>query len=106
MNHLTLRGTHREMGFQWGARLAERGLRLLDHVPFPLEAERRGKRAPTPGGKQPAKPLRKIAMFGLNFRRRRAGLHNKKFVSQRHSPLPFDAFYSPFTMEKGGCFDK
>ena len=41
MNHLTLRGTHREMGFQWGARLAERGLRLLDHVPFPLEAERR-----------------------------------------------------------------
>ena len=29
------------MGFQWGARLAERGLRLLDHVPFPLEAERR-----------------------------------------------------------------
>jgi hypothetical protein len=45
-------------------------------------------------------------MFGLNFRRRRAGLHNKKFVSQRHSPLPFDAFYSPFTMEKGGCFDK
>ena len=27
MNHLTLRGTHREMGFQWGARLAERGLR-------------------------------------------------------------------------------
>ena len=41
MNHLTLRGTHREMGFQRGARLAERGLRLLDHVPFPLEAERR-----------------------------------------------------------------
>ena len=41
MNHLTWRGTHREMGFQWGARLAERGLRLLDHVPFPLEAERR-----------------------------------------------------------------
>ena len=41
MNHLTLRGSHREMGFQWGARLAERGLRLLDHVPFPLEAERR-----------------------------------------------------------------
>ena len=41
MNHLTLRGTHREMGFRWGARLAERGLRLLDHVPFPLEAERR-----------------------------------------------------------------
>ena len=38
MNHLTLRGTHRELGFQWGARLAERGLRLLDHVPFPLEA--------------------------------------------------------------------
>ena len=34
MNHLTLRGTHREMGFQWGARLAERGLRLLDHVPL------------------------------------------------------------------------
>ena len=32
MNHLTLRGTHREMGFQWGARLAERGLRLLDHL--------------------------------------------------------------------------
>ena len=30
MNHLTLRGTHREMGFQWGARLAERGLRLLE----------------------------------------------------------------------------
>ena len=41
MNHLTLRGTHREMGFQWGARLAERGLRLLDHVPFFLTAERR-----------------------------------------------------------------
>jgi hypothetical protein len=60
----------------------------------------------TPGRKQPTKPQRKIAMFGLNFRRRRAGLHNKKFVSQRHSPLPFDAFYSPFTMEKGGCFDK
>ena len=46
MNHLTLRGTHREMGFQWGARLAERGLRLLDHVPFPLEAERRALRLP------------------------------------------------------------
>ena len=41
MNHLNLRGTHREMGFQWGARLAERGLRLLDHVPFSLTAERR-----------------------------------------------------------------
>ena len=27
MNPLTLRGTHREMGFQWGARLAESGLR-------------------------------------------------------------------------------
>ena len=41
MNHLTLRGTHWETGFQWGARLAERGLRLLDHVPFSLTAERR-----------------------------------------------------------------
>ena len=41
MNHLTLRGTHREMGFQGGALLAERGLRLLFHVLFPLEAERR-----------------------------------------------------------------
>ena len=41
MNSLTLRGTHWEMGFQWGARLAERGLRLLDHVPFSLTAERR-----------------------------------------------------------------
>lgn len=41
MNHLTLRGTHWEVGFQWGARLAERGLRLLDHVPFSLTAERR-----------------------------------------------------------------
>lgn len=41
MNHLTLRGTHWEMGFQWGARLAERGRFLLDHVPFSLTAERR-----------------------------------------------------------------
>lgn len=41
MNSLTLRGTHWEIGFQRGARLAERGLRLLDHVPFPLTAERR-----------------------------------------------------------------
>ena len=41
MNHLTLRGTHWEVGFQWGARLAERSLRLLDHVPFSLTAERR-----------------------------------------------------------------
>lgn len=41
MNSLTLRGTHWEMGFQWGARLAERGQFLLDHVPFPLTAERR-----------------------------------------------------------------
>ena len=37
MNHLNLRGTHREMGFQWGARLAERGRFLLDHVPFSLD---------------------------------------------------------------------
>ena len=53
MNHLTLRGTHREMGFQWGARLAERGLRLtrrrcllaegnpgrtaFREIPFPVE---------------------------------------------------------------------
>ena len=28
MNHLTLRGTHREMGFQWGARLAATGVIL------------------------------------------------------------------------------
>ena len=41
MNHLTLRGTHWETGFQWGTRLAERGLRLLDHMPFSLTAERR-----------------------------------------------------------------
>ena len=41
MNSLTLRGTHWEIGFQWGAWLAERGLRLLDHVPFSLTAERR-----------------------------------------------------------------
>ena len=41
MNHLSLRGTHWEMGFQWGTRLAERGRFLLDHVPFPLTAERR-----------------------------------------------------------------
>ena len=41
MIHLTLRGTHWEMGFQWGARLAARGQFLLDHVPFPLTAERR-----------------------------------------------------------------
>ena len=27
MNHLTLRGTHREMGFQWGA-----GWRLLQRM--------------------------------------------------------------------------
>ena len=41
MDHLSLRGAHWEMGFQWGARLAERGRFLLDHVPFPLTAERR-----------------------------------------------------------------
>ena len=41
MDHLSLRGTHWEMGFQWGARLAERGRFLLDHVPFSLTAERR-----------------------------------------------------------------
>ena len=41
MDYLSLRGTHWEMGFQWGARLAERGRFLLDHVPFPLTAERR-----------------------------------------------------------------
>ena len=41
MDQLSLRGTHWEMGFQWGARLAERGRFLLDHVPFPLTAERR-----------------------------------------------------------------
>lgn len=41
MDHLTLRGTHRELGFQQGARLAARGQFLLDHVPFPLTAERR-----------------------------------------------------------------
>ena len=41
MNHLYLQGTHWEMGFQWGTRLAERGQFLLDHVPFPLTAERR-----------------------------------------------------------------
>ena len=41
MDHLTLRGTHWELGFQQGARLAARGQFLLDHVPFPLTAERR-----------------------------------------------------------------
>ena len=41
MDYLSLRGAHWEMGFQWGARLAERGRSLLDHVPFPLTAERR-----------------------------------------------------------------
>lgn len=35
MNHLTLRGTHWEVGFQWGARLAERGLRRWTMCPFP-----------------------------------------------------------------------
>jgi hypothetical protein len=65
-----------------------------------------GSYLPLPGRKQPTKPQWKIALFSLNFRRRRAGLHNKKFVSQRHTPLPFDAFLSSFTMEKSGCFDK
>lgn len=51
MNHLTLRGTHREMGFQWGARLAERGLRLLDHGPS-LEAGGGPCRLPAPAYEQ------------------------------------------------------
>ena len=41
MNHFVFQGTHREIGLQWGARLAESGQLLLEHVPFPLTTERR-----------------------------------------------------------------
>lgn len=41
MNHAELCGSHRELGFQYGSRLAERGKFILKQVPFPLTEERR-----------------------------------------------------------------
>ena len=41
MNHAELCGSHREMGFRYGSRLAECGHFILEQVPFPLTEERR-----------------------------------------------------------------
>lgn len=41
MYHSHFKGNHFEIGFRWGALLAERGNFILNHVPFPLTEERR-----------------------------------------------------------------
>lgn len=40
MNHLELKGTHRQAGLQWGERLLECNINLLDGIPFPITEER------------------------------------------------------------------
>ena len=41
MNHIDLRGTHYEIGLQWGAGLAAEGRSILSGVPFPITGARR-----------------------------------------------------------------
>jgi len=40
MNHEHFRGTHYEIGFRWGALLAERGNLILNHIGYPITPER------------------------------------------------------------------
>lgn len=40
MNHAEFQGSHYEIGFQWGALLAEHGNFILHHVPFAVTKER------------------------------------------------------------------
>jgi len=40
MYHVRFKGGHYEIGYRYGASLAKRGQRLLEHVPFPITQER------------------------------------------------------------------
>lgn len=41
MNHLQVSGEHWDIGFQWGSLLAQRGILIWEHIPFPLTPERK-----------------------------------------------------------------
>ena len=40
MIHLQLQGNHDQTGQQWGSLLRESGVKILDHIPFPITRER------------------------------------------------------------------
>lgn len=40
MIHLQLQGNHDQTGEQWGSLLRESGVKILDHIPFPITGER------------------------------------------------------------------
>ena len=40
MIHLQLQGNHDQTGEQWGSLLRESGVKILDHIPFPIAGER------------------------------------------------------------------
>lgn len=40
MIHLELKGNHNQTGVQWGFQLRECGVKILDHIPFPITRER------------------------------------------------------------------
>ena len=78
MDHLSLRGAHWEMGFQWGARLAERGRFLLDHVPFSLTAERRAFAA-SDGCRRDSRARDGSFLFAARPRARRSFILRQRF---------------------------
>ena len=40
MIHLQLQGNHDQTGQQWGSLLRDSGVKILDHIPFPITGER------------------------------------------------------------------